>query len=104
MSPRYAASEQFDTEYGPADTLSDVSRLGAVFDELFTGQAPFERRPTRVIRAVIDEQPAPPSEIADLPAAPDEIFLTALAKQKHDRYDDTVSLRDGLRELLGTGD
>jgi serine/threonine protein kinase len=100
MSPRYAAPEQFKKEYGQADNITDVYQLGAVFYELLTDQPPFEGRPTQVMRAVMDEQPTAPSEIADVPAGVDEILLTALAKEKDDRYEDVLYLRDELQALL----
>jgi|APHM01.1.fsa_nt_gi Serine/threonine protein kinase len=103
MSPHYAAPEQFETERGPTDNITDVYQLGAVFYELFTGQPPFEGRPTQVMRAVMDDQPTPPSEVADVPEALDKILLTALAKQREDRYDDIIYLRDALQELFDTG-
>jgi serine/threonine protein kinase len=103
MSPHYAAPEQFETERASPDNVTDVYQLGAVFYELFTGHPPFEGRPTEVMRAVMDDQPTPPSEIADVPEALDKILLTALAKQREDRYGDIIYLRDALQELFDTG-
>ncbi|WP_199243670.1 outer membrane protein assembly factor BamB family protein [Haloplanus rallus] len=99
VSPHYAAPEQFDESYGSVDDLTDVYQLGAVFYELFTGRPPFEGERTRVVRAVLDDRPRPPSEVADVPAALDDVVLTALAKEKADRYDDIVYLRDALADL-----
>jgi serine/threonine protein kinase len=99
LSPQYAAPEQFSDEFGPADDLTDVYQLGAVFYELFTGRPPFEGDPTSVMRSVIEGRPTPPSEVADPPPALDDVLLTALATAKADRYDDIVYLRDDLRDL-----
>jgi hypothetical protein len=41
MTVEYAAPEQFDEAYGDVDDTTDVSQLGVVFYELFTGQPPF---------------------------------------------------------------
>jgi hypothetical protein len=49
---------------------------------------------------VKSDRPTPPSEITDVPDTLDEIFLTALAKEKDNRYDDIVYLRDDLKELF----
>jgi serine/threonine-protein kinase len=46
------------------------------------------------------EAPAPPSEVADLPPALDDVLLTALAKERDDRYGDIVYLRDDLQALF----
>jgi hypothetical protein len=100
MSPGYAAPEQFETAYGPTDNVTDVYGLGAVFYELFTGRPPFEGRPTQVMRAALEERPTPPSEVADVPAALDDVLLTALAKEKADRYEDALYLRDDLQALF----
>ncbi|PSP26969.1 hypothetical protein BRC65_08670 [Halobacteriales archaeon QH_2_65_14] len=100
VSQQYAAPEQFDNQFGQIDGSTDVYQLGAVFYELFTGRPPFEGRPTKVMRAVLNDQPAPPSEYAELPAALDEILLTALAREKDDRYESVLSLRDELQALF----
>jgi outer membrane protein assembly factor BamB len=99
MSPGYAAPEQFDDEYGSADDITDVYQLGAVFYELFTGRPPFEGQTFKVINKIQTETPAPPSRIADVPPALDEILLTALATEKADRYETVIYLRDGFQQL-----
>lgn len=99
LSPQYAAPEQFDESFGAADDITDVYQLGAVFYELFTGRPPFEGPPAKAMREVLDEPPTPPSEVADVPEGLDEILLTALAKEKADRYESTLYLRDALQEL-----
>jgi len=102
FSPQYAAPEQFSDEYGPADDITDIYQLGAVFYELFTGQPPFEGAPAKVMHQALNDQPTPPSEIATVPDGVDEIVLTALAKEKADRYDDIVYLRDEFQALIDT--
>jgi serine/threonine protein kinase len=102
LSPQYAAPEQFDEDYGSADDITDIYQLGTVFYELFTGQPPFDGKPAKAMHKVLHEEPAPPSEIVDVPTELDEILLTALAKEKQDRYDDIVYFRDDLQELLDT--
>ncbi len=99
LSPGYAAPEHFTDEYGPADDLTDVYQLGVLFYDLFTGRPPFEGDPAAVMRQVLDERPPPPSEVADVPRALDDVLLPALAKSKADRYDDVIYLRDALQEL-----
>jgi len=99
MSPPYAAPEQFDNDLGDTDNITDIYQLGAVFYEVFTGRPPFEGQPANVMRAVMDDEPAPPSEIADVPETLDGILLQALAKERGDRYDSVIYLRDELQEL-----
>ncbi|WP_245835461.1 serine/threonine-protein kinase [Natronolimnobius baerhuensis] len=99
LSPHYAAPEQFDDNYGSADDITDVCQLGSVYYELFTGRPPFEGQPARVMNKVLTEAPQPPSELADVPPELDEILLTAMAKEKVDRYESVLYLRDALQEL-----
>lgn len=98
MSPQYAAPEQFDTdEYGDVDHLTDIYQLGTVFYELVTGRPPFEGRTFEVINKIQTEEPAPPSDVADVPPKLDEILLTALSTEKADRYEHVLYLRDELQ-------
>jgi serine/threonine protein kinase len=99
LSPQYSAPEQFDDDYGSADDITDIYQLGAVFYELFTGQPPFDGKPAKVMNKVMNEQPAPPSRIADVPTELDDILLTAMAKEKTERYESVLYLRDELRDL-----
>jgi outer membrane protein assembly factor BamB/serine/threonine protein kinase len=99
LSPHYAAPEQFDDSYGSADDVTDIYQLGTVFYELFTGRPPFEGPPARVMNRVLTEEPAPPSEVAAVPRELDDVLMTALAKEKSERYESVLYLRDGLQEL-----
>jgi serine/threonine protein kinase len=104
LSPHYAAPEQFAAdEYGDLDHVTDVYQLGAVFYELFTGRPPFEGQPFEVMKQIESVEPTPPSEIADVPAALDEVLLRALATEKAERHESVLYLRDelqGVRESL----
>lgn len=100
ISPQYAAPEQFDEEYGPTDDITDIYQLGAVLYELFTGQPPFEGEPARAMHKVLNEEPSPPTEQADLHGALDEILLKALAKNKADRYRTVEYLEDALLDCF----
>lgn len=99
LSPQYAAPEQFDDEYGVADDITDVYQLGAVLYELFTGQPPFKGQPARAMHRVLNEQPTPPSEISDVPSVLDDILLSALVKNKEERYESVLLLQKALEEL-----
>ena len=99
MSPHYAAPEQFDDEYGSTDDVTDIYQLGAVFYELFTGRPPFEGQPFEVMKQIEGEEPTPPSEVADLPAALDDILLRALATEKAECHESVLYLRDDLQDL-----
>jgi serine/threonine protein kinase len=100
ISPHYAAPEQFTDEYGSADNVTDIYQLGAVFYELFTGQQPYEGQPFEVMHEVKHGEPTPPSDIADVPPALDDILLTAMAAEKTDRYEHVLYLRDALQDVF----
>jgi len=100
ISPQYAAPEQFDERYGTADTITDIYQLGAMFYFLFTGRPPFGEDSRKAMRRVLDEDPIPPSEVADVPEALNDILMTAMEKDKDDRYDSAIYIRDKLQELL----
>jgi hypothetical protein len=99
MTVEYAAPEQFDDEYGAVDDITDVYQLGAVFYKLFTGRPPFEGKPFKVMNRIQNEEPDPPSAVADVPAELDEILLRAMATKKQDRYEDVLLLRNDLQTL-----
>ena len=99
LSPHYAAPEQFDDDFGVADDMTDIYQLGAVFYELFTGRPPFEGKPAAVMNRVLNEHPTPPSEIADVPPELDDVLLTAMAKDKDDRYEDVLLFRNELQDI-----
>ena len=101
LSPQYAAPEQFDDSYGTPDDITDVYQLGAVFYELFTGEAVFDGQPTQVMHEVLHGEPTPPSERADVPPALDDVLLRALATDRADRYESVLYLRDDLQDLSG---
>jgi serine/threonine protein kinase len=98
LSPAYAAPEQFD-KGAQNDDITDIYQLGAVFYELFTGRPPFKGSPMAVMRQVERSEPTPPSEIAAVPPALDKVVLTAMAKNRSNRFDYVVYLRDKLRDL-----
>jgi len=99
LSPQYAAPEQFDDDHGDTDDITDIYQLGAVFYELFTGRPPFEGQPATVMHQVLNERPAPPSAVTDVPPGLDDVLLTAMATDRGDRYESALYLRDDLQAL-----
>jgi len=100
LSPHYAAPEQFDTDtYGSPDDITDIYQLGVLLYELTTGAPPFEGPATAVMQSILTEDPDPPSAVADVPEAIDELVMPALEKQKSDRYESVLYLRTGLNHF-----
>jgi FlaG/FlaF family flagellin (archaellin)/tRNA A-37 threonylcarbamoyl transferase component Bud32 len=102
LSPSYAAPEQFDPEaFGGTDKRTDIYQLGSIFYELFVGEPAFEGAAASVLRRKLDGEVTPPS-VANtaLPAALDDVLLTAMAVEKANRYDSVLAFRNELRDLL----
>ena len=101
LSPHYSAPEQFDAgKFGSPNDQTDIYQIGTVLYELLTGRPPFEGSMTEVMQSILSQDPTPPSNIADLPTAVDEVIMPALEKEQVARYDSIVYLRDGLKNLL----
>jgi outer membrane protein assembly factor BamB len=92
----YAAPEEFGD--GPTGTHTDIYRLGAVLYEACTGRPPFEGTPAEVLGQTLDDDPAPPSAHADVPAGLDDVLLTALARDPTERSD-ADTLHEALQRL-----
>jgi serine/threonine protein kinase/outer membrane protein assembly factor BamB len=98
----YAAPEQLDSEeYGTPDEITDTYQFGAIVYELLTGQPPFTGSATDVMQSILQEEPPAPTEInPELPHQIDEVLLTALEKEKSDRYESMVLFRRELDRLF----
>lgn len=99
LSPQYAAPEQFNPELGKTDDVTDIYQLGSVFYELFTNRPPHEGSPMEIMHSIVSNDPTPPSEIADVPTALDDVLLKALAHDRDERYESVLYLRDDLQDL-----
>ena len=93
----YVPPEQI--EGATVDARADVYSLGCVLFECLTGERPFERdSELSVVFAHLNEPPPRATDIrADLPAAFDEVFATALAKSPDERYSSCGELAAAAR-------
>ena len=90
-TPAYMAPEQ--AAGTGIDVRADVHSLAAVAYHLLTGSPVREGTIAEVARAAL---PRPPSELADLPAAVDDVLLRALQRDPADRWPDVGSFVDAL--------
>jgi serine/threonine-protein kinase len=92
-SPYYMSPEQ---AMGKADVdqRTDVFALGAIVYEMLTGKVAFEAPSlARILVRIMQEEPTPPSRVAKgAPMAMDDVIVSALCKDKQQRY-------AGAREL-----
>lgn len=102
MTLAYSAPEQLDADATEVDRQVDVYQFGVLSYEVLTGRKPFsadERLELR--RAIMEDDPTPPSEVADLPPELDEVVLRGLAADRDERYEACIQFRDALREVHG---
>ena len=107
MTPLYASPEQVRGDV--VSTASDVYALGVLLYRLVTGQLPYRlvsQRPHEVARAILEQEPVRPSQVARLNRRVggdlDAIVLKALEKEPRDRYRSVEQLEADLhRHLTG---
>jgi serine/threonine protein kinase len=102
LTPDYSAPEQIQPEmYGGTDDRTDIYQLGVVAYELFTDQIPYGGSSHgEMVNAILNAEPPKPSEVnPDLPEALDSVLLKAIEKNKQDRYETALHLRDDLRRI-----
>ena len=95
----YLAPEQ--AQGLPLTPAVDVYALGCVLYELLTGQPPFiGDSPVTVALRHVQDEPVPPADVADVPAAVNALVLRALAKDPAHRPADGAALATELRAAL----
>jgi serine/threonine-protein kinase len=109
LTPEYAAPEQVTG--GAVTTATDVYALGVLLYLLLTGKHPVgpgPHSPATLVKAIIQIDPAPPSQAAGIPAGVrrtlagdlDTIVMSALKKDPQERYASVTALADDLRRYL----
>ncbi|MEE2757596.1 MAG: serine/threonine-protein kinase [Myxococcota bacterium] len=93
---KYMSPEQ--TRSSTLDGRSDVFAAGVVLYRCITGQLPFdEKDDDRLIDAVRERAPTPPSYLCDeIDGAFDTLLYRALAKDRDDRFDSAADFSDAL--------
>jgi tetratricopeptide (TPR) repeat protein len=103
FTPEYAAPEQ--VEGGEVSSATDVYTLGALLYVLLTGKHPTVaagRTPLERMRAIVDTEPARPSDSGQrgLRGDLDNIVLKALKKSPDERYPTVEAFAEDLRRYL----
>ena len=85
----------------PLDLRTDVFALGVVLYELTTGRRCFPGNTDfeRMLAVVRGEYVPPSVHIADFPPALEQVIRTALALDKHNRYDSCAALIEALETV-----
>ncbi len=95
----YMAPEQIRGE--AVDARADLFALGIILYELTVGKRLFRGRPEQVIRLVLDEPIAKPTELRpDFPAALEHVIMRCLERDPARRYQTARDLRTDLMAWL----
>jgi serine/threonine-protein kinase len=97
-TPSYMSPEQAQAK--PMDGRSDVYALGVMLFEMATGRRPFESdTPYSIAVMQVTEKPPQPRRYNPaLSAAIEQVILTALRKNPHERYANAAELVAALRQ------
>lgn len=102
-SPHYLAPEAVHGQ--PVDARADVYALGVLVYECLVGKPPFQAdTPTATaLRHVIDTIPTPSAVVGGVPAALDQLVLTATAPDPDDRYQDADAFAQAFHAAVPEG-
>ena len=93
-TPSYMSPEQLQGQ--PIDRRVDVFSAGVLFYQLLTGKKPFEGSGFALAKKIVQDDPAPPSSIMQIPPAIDRVVAKALAKAPGRRYQSAREFAEAL--------
>ncbi|MDC0935798.1 bifunctional serine/threonine-protein kinase/formylglycine-generating enzyme family protein [Pirellulales bacterium] len=97
-TPAYMAPEQARGDSPRVDCRADVYALGVVLYELMTGERPFSGDYAELLRAIVDDEPAPPRRLVPkISRDAETICLKAMEKDPRRRYASAQALAADLR-------
>ncbi|KYG07346.1 hypothetical protein BE21_29805 [Sorangium cellulosum] len=96
-TPHYMSPEQVEHE-SDIDGRTDLWAVGVSLYQLLTGRLPFEGHSLwQLFTAIVQQAPAPPSGLVDLPAGLEAVILRCLEKDRHARPASAAELAEALQ-------
>jgi serine/threonine protein kinase len=98
-TPAYMAPEQFTG--GTIDHRADVFACGVLLYRMLTGRRAFTGGSEVVMYKILNEEPAPPSQVTQGARAPayDAVVARAMRKRAEERYPDVQAMRQALQAI-----
>lgn len=104
-TPYYMSPEQAGGITEEVDFRSDIYSLGVVLYEMLTGRVPFtHENKIALLLAIAQDKPTPPSTVnPKVPKALERVCLTAMAKDKFERFESMEQFLASLSQLGAAG-
>ncbi len=97
-TPAYMSPEQ--AQALEIDRRADLYSLGCMLYEMVTGQIPFDAKSNlKILEMQAFQEPTPPSQIAPVAPALENIILRAMAKNPENRFQTAQDMLDALDAL-----
>jgi serine/threonine-protein kinase len=97
-TPSYMSPEQIQGQ--TVDRRTDIFSAGVLFYELLTWRKPFEGTQWALAKKIIQDDPAWPSTLVQIPPSIDRVVARALAKEPEHRYQSARKFADALQRIL----
>jgi serine/threonine-protein kinase len=96
-TPSYMSPEQIQGQ--AVDRRTDIFSAGVLFYEFLTGRKPFEGTQWALAKKIIQDDPAWPSTLVQIPPEIDRVVARALAKEPEHRYQSARKFADALERI-----
>ena len=97
-TPSYMSPEQIQGQ--TIDRRTDIFSAGILFYQFLTGKKPFEGGQWELAKKIVQDDPAWPSSIVQVPPTIDRVVAKALAKAPEKRYQSARKFAESLKRIL----
>jgi len=96
-TPSYMSPEQIQGQ--TIDRRTDIFSAGVLFYHMLTGKKPFEGTGFALAAKIIQEEPAWPSTVVQIPPDIDRVVARALAKEADKRFPTALAFAEALQRI-----